>query len=296
MKTANHHCLLAFLAAITTHNLALQAQTAGSGDSIVQITAENCGLTPIPAGEAVLPRLGTFWIIQPGFCAAAPLPFAPPGSFPTFQVVDNQYLIDMTVSQNLPSDAAKAQAMLAAEANAVVNLVNQIQGEETLRETEALLGITHPDLPPPNTFSYTVNSNLLWLQLTNVAAGTVYANLMDCTNQSGVPGTTNLSVYAIWSATNLSVPFAAWQVETEVWPDNTNCMPFTVARFSRPELFCGRKIGLPFPQIGCRAGGLGIISIRWRRRRGMWTAWAATRWARTTPTGPIPTSSALRWP
>ena len=33
MKTANLRCLLAFLAAITTHNLALQAQTAGSGDS-----------------------------------------------------------------------------------------------------------------------------------------------------------------------------------------------------------------------------------------------------------------------
>ena len=40
-------------------------------------------------------------------------------------------------------------------------------------------------------------------------------------------------VYAVWSTTNLT----DWGVETEVWPTDTNCMPFTVQTLGRQNLF-----------------------------------------------------------
>jgi hypothetical protein len=75
-------------------------------------------------------------------------------------------------------------------------------------------------------FSFLTNG-LLWLQITNLAGGTVYANLNNATDQ----------VYSIWSTTNLTIPFANWQVETEVWPTDTNTMPFTVETMNRQMLF-----------------------------------------------------------
>jgi hypothetical protein len=44
-------------------------------------------------------------------------------------------------------------------------------------------------------------------------------------------------VYAIWSTTDLTLPFSLWQVEAEVWPTDTNCMPFTVLTQGRNDLF-----------------------------------------------------------
>lgn len=72
-----------------------------------------------------------------------------------------------------------------------------------------------------------INTNLLWLQITNISGGTVFANLYNATDQ----------IYAIWSTTNLALPFADWQVETEVRPTNANCMPFTVQMENRQDLF-----------------------------------------------------------
>jgi hypothetical protein len=74
---------------------------------------------------------------------------------------------------------------------------------------------------------YSVNTNLLWLQVTNVVDGTVYADLFNGTDE----------VYAVLSTTNLLTPSNLWQVETEVWPTDTNCMPFTVPTSGRQNLF-----------------------------------------------------------
>jgi hypothetical protein len=65
------------------------------------------------------------------------------------------------------------------------------------------------------------------LEITNVSNGWSYLNLHNATNQ----------VYAIWGTTNLALPFASWNVETEVWPTDTNCQPFTVANYGSPDLF-----------------------------------------------------------
>jgi len=69
-----------------------------------------------------------------------------------------------------------------------------------------------------------INTNLLWLNVTNVSGGLAYLNLFNATNQ----------VYAIWSTTDL---LSNWQVETEVWPTDTNCMSFTVLTSGRANLF-----------------------------------------------------------
>jgi hypothetical protein len=75
--------------------------------------------------------------------------------------------------------------------------------------------------------SFSINSNLLWLQITNISDGTGYANLYNATDQ----------VYAIWSTTNLALPFNVRQVETELQNPNTNCQPFTVSQLGRQNLF-----------------------------------------------------------
>lgn len=75
-----------------------------------------------------------------------------------------------------------------------------------------------------------INTNLLWLQITNVAENTVYANLNHATD----------FVYQIFSLTNLSMATAVsnWNTETEVFPGmNTNVMPFTVSMNGRNPLF-----------------------------------------------------------
>ena len=77
---------------------------------------------------------------------------------------------------------------------------------------------------PPSYGGYTYDTNGLWLELTNVAAGLAYLNLHHATNQ----------VYALWSTTNLP---AGWQVETEVWPTNQDVMPFAVPTLDRQSLF-----------------------------------------------------------
>jgi alpha-tubulin suppressor-like RCC1 family protein len=78
-------------------------------------------------------------------------------------------------------------------------------------------------------FSFLTNG-LLWLQITNVTGGTVYANLNNGTD----------FVYQIFSLTNLSMATAVsnWNTEMAVFPgNNTNVMPFTVSMNRRNPLF-----------------------------------------------------------
>ena len=225
MQTTRQLYVLAFTTLWLGVEVGLYAQ-ADFPESAVQIAAAAQGLTPLPSGAA-LPRWVTVWLIQPGFGGAVPMPGLPATPMPLFELPDGSVLADDTINQVLPGDAAKAQAILAAEASAVVNLVTRIQGAETLRETEAMLGITHPDAPSPSSFSYTINSNLLWLQITDVSGGKLYANLNQATNR----------VYTIFSATNLALPRSQWYNELLILPTNHQCMPFTLATAGRQDLF-----------------------------------------------------------
>lgn len=75
-----------------------------------------------------------------------------------------------------------------------------------------------------NGFSYSFDTNGLWLEMTGVSNGLSYLNLHNATNM----------VYAIWSTTNL---MGGCSVETEVWPTNSSVMPFQVPTASRSNLF-----------------------------------------------------------
>ena len=116
-------------------------------------------------------------------------------------------------------------------------LVNDLEPVTPLRNGMRMMADGGP-LPPgagggsgaTNTYMFNsvpLDTNRLWLELTNVSSGVGYANLHRATNQ----------IYAIWGTTNLSIPFADWQVEAEVWPTNNATMPFTLATLNRQTLF-----------------------------------------------------------
>ena len=77
-----------------------------------------------------------------------------------------------------------------------------------------------------------IDTNGLWLQITNYDGNLAYVNLNNATDQ----------VYAVWTTTNL---LTGWQVEAELWPTTaqTNVLPFTVPTLGSPFYLCGRKIG-----------------------------------------------------
>ncbi|HEU6447731.1 MAG TPA: hypothetical protein VFV23_04765 [Verrucomicrobiae bacterium] len=76
-----------------------------------------------------------------------------------------------------------------------------------------------------DSFNFSFDTNSLWLEITNVSAGTVFANLHNATDY----------VYEIWSKTDLAA--TNWDIENEVFPANTNCQPFTVWQSERTNLF-----------------------------------------------------------
>ena len=216
MKTAN---LLILCLALTF--TAAHAQPTPPASSIMGLIAEENGLQAVPFDQ--LPRCGTFYQIMPSRngCSAVSWPTPPPVPVAAYQVADHQFILDGLAGETVTEQTLEAQTIT------VLNLVQQIQGAAVAQELAEMMGLDSPPLPGyngggedgddltnHNAFS-SINTNLLWLQITNVSGGTAYANLMECTNQSGVPGRTNLAVYAIWSTTNLALPFSLWQVETE---------------------------------------------------------------------------------
>ncbi|MGD0207024.1 MAG: hypothetical protein ABSC89_05390 [Verrucomicrobiota bacterium] len=221
-------------------------------DSIVQIAAESQGLTQIEPTD--LPIIGgTFWWVMPGG-TAVPAPCAPLDlSAPIYQVADGQFLVDETGGQeaaNTPQFGLQAQTTsstfaspLATQADAVVNLITQIQTKAANQQARATMQAMGMDVPSPGgdgsgdggdgyspmfSSSYSINTNGLWLEITNVSNGWSYLNLHNGTNQ----------VYALWSATNL---LTGWQVEREVWPTNGTVIPtvtpFLVQNLNRQNLF-----------------------------------------------------------
>ena len=222
---------------------------AGPPDSIVQITAEAQGLPAVAYDN--LPPYGTYWEMLPSGLMP-PLPFPPTDpTLPIFAIADNIFLVDATggqvtvharqlgsmrLTRITTSDAT--ESALEAQATAIVNLINQVQDAQFNQDMAMVFGL---DVPSPNGgfgdgsggdfaniySAYTFDTNQLWLEITNVSNGWSYLNLHNATNQ----------VYAIWGTTNLLTPFVQWQVETEVWPTDTNCMPFALQNFDRQDLF-----------------------------------------------------------
>ena len=209
-------------------------------DSIIQITAEAQGLQLTP--RDAVPRGSTFWLFLPnGGHVPLPCPMIL-SNYPIYAITDNQYIMDGTGGQVTPrrrlggrlvSSATIADA-LEAQAQSVIDLITSTLDTQ-LRQAARALGF---DVPSPGDgggggtngvgggsySSYTFDKNLLWVEMMNVSNRTSYLNLHNATNQ----------VYAIWTKTDL---FAPWNVETELWPGDPNCQPFTVQNSDRPILF-----------------------------------------------------------
>lgn len=125
-------------AAISSFNaVAVPVQSIGvvsaQPDSIVQIAAESQGLSTIARED--LPRGSTYWWLQSDD-SAIPTPFPSADmSQPIYQIADGQFLVDQTGGQvfmkrrQLGSGMAtdSVAAAVAAQADAVVNLIGQVQ-------------------------------------------------------------------------------------------------------------------------------------------------------------------------
>ncbi len=201
-------------------------------DSIVRLTAESEGLALAPSAE--VPDVGTFWIVTADGLTA-PFPFLPPGDqgFPVYAITNDIFLVDASGGQVNPQwlGATTTAQALVTLANEVEKVITQTQTASASQPMQAMTGgvqamdagVMSGGFAPA--FSFSANS--LWLQITGVTNGVANLILNNATNQ----------VYAVWSTTNLSTPFANWQVETDVWPTNGAMMPWTVATANRDTLF-----------------------------------------------------------
>ncbi|MEI7807538.1 MAG: hypothetical protein WCJ07_03525, partial [Verrucomicrobiota bacterium] len=224
----------------------IQGTLTSAPDSIVQITADAMGLEPVAYAD--LPRGGTYWWVTPSG-AAAPLPFPPLDRIvPIYTIADGQFLVDDTGGQvaqralrwNVTQSRSSSQTVSAVDrlGNAVADLIEQIQQTHFERTMMMSLGFPSPGEGGGGTnggdygnySTYTIDTNLLWLEITNVSNGWSYLNL-----HSGTNAFSTNQVFAIWTKTNLLD--ANWTIEKEVWPSDPNCQPFTMQNFDRPILF-----------------------------------------------------------
>jgi len=205
-------------------------------DSIVQATAQAQGLLLVAPAD--LPAVGgTFWLVTTnGIAAPSPCPPGNLSDFPVYAMADGIFLVDETGGQVATNadNGGTAESALAAEADAVVNLINQVQAAQAapLNGATALaagrgagMAMMMADFSSMMTPTYDTNG--LWLEMTNLANGWSYFNLHNATNQ----------VYAILSTTSLAG--GTWNIETELFPtlDQTNVLPFVVQNLDRQTLF-----------------------------------------------------------
>lgn len=216
-------------------------------DSIVGIAADMAGLQQVPYDS--LPRFGTFWTVKstPIVRITAPLPFPPKNTNAiVYALSETQFLVDATDGEATTAHSTVLQAYnnstldaLELQTDMLLSFITRYQDAGVTRQTEMLL----QSLIPPviggggsstnsgtnatfgSFYDYSVDTNLLWLQITNVNQGVTYLNLHNATN----------AVYAILSKTSLND--ANWTVETEVWPTNSATMPFHVFTLNREALF-----------------------------------------------------------
>ncbi len=236
--------VLGLIFILRAQEMAMPLQSATT-DSIVQLTADAEGLALLSPVD--VPRSGTFWWVMVG---GIPVPAPCPPldlSAPIYLIADGQFLVDETggqVAVNPRRFGSQAQSAggavasaLASQADEVVNLITRVQTTAANQQMRAMSRAMGMDVPLPgegggdggdgtnglysDSFHYTVPTNGLWLEITNVSNGFAWLNLHNATNQ----------VYEIWSKTNLSD--AAWNIETELWPTDTNSMPFTIPVLDR---------------------------------------------------------------
>ncbi len=155
---------------------------------------------PLVASNAI-PVFGNFYFIEnfgttslPGLDAfGPPLPGDPRPDLPVYYLGSGTYMIDNSNDPN-PGFSSMARGGMMMEFG---------------------------DFSPMLSF----DTNALWLDISAITNGMIYADLNNATNQ----------VYEILTKTDLSL--TNWTIESEVWPTNPVDMPFTLYQNGRTNLF-----------------------------------------------------------
>lgn len=181
---------LAILAFLSAGNFVARGQTAPIDLSSYPLVASNA-----------IPVFGNFYFINNfGLTALSgldaygpPLPGDPRPDLPVYDLGSGRYMID---NSNDPNPGFSSMA----------------RGGMTM---------DFGDFSPMLSF----DTNALWLDISGITNGMVYADLNNATNQ----------VYEILTKTDLSL--TNWTIESELWPTNSVDMPFTLSQNGRTNLF-----------------------------------------------------------
>ena len=219
-------------------------------DSLVQIAAESQGLSQIAPAD--LPILGgTFWWVMPGG-AAVPAPCPPLDlSGAIYQIADGQFLVDETGGQvvaNTHRFGLQAQSTstvaseVAAQADAVVNLITQVQTSAANQQMG--MQAMAMDVPSPGDVggggTYTPEYST---PAPNYGTNLWIANFaLSSSNVVGIVSNTEAYIsYEIQSRENL-VDSNDWNSEGFILGSKpTNWTPLSVAQGSRKNLFIRLK-------------------------------------------------------
>ena len=179
--------------------------------SDLQVMLQAVEMMPEVSADS-LPRSGTFYSAQHAPGSAQPWPPLPSGfGLPAWNLGDGFYLLDdqaVDYSLSISSGMAGGRTMMMDEGGGM--LPPGGGGGDGTNEMYS------------DSFNYTLPTNGLWLTITNVSGGLAYLNLHGATN----------FVYEIFSRTNLA-DASGWSIETEVFPTDTNSMPFNIPVLDR---------------------------------------------------------------
>ena len=178
--------------------------------SDLQVMLQAVEMTPETSADS-LPRSGNFFSAQHAPGSAQPWPPLPSSfGLPAWNLGDGFYLLDdQAVDYSLPMSSRMAGSRMSMDAPDF----DDIGGGGGTNDFYS------------DSFNYTLPTNGLWLTITNVSNGLAWLNLHGATD----------SVYEVFSKTDLTA--SAWSIETELWPTDTNSMPFTVPMLNRTNLF-----------------------------------------------------------
>ena len=226
-----------------------------AADSIVQIAAESQGLAQIAPAD--LPIIGgTFWWVMPGG-NAVPAPCLPLDlSGAIYQIADGQFLVDETGGQvvvnthrfglQAQSTSSTVASEVASQADAVVNLITQVQTTAANQQMQAMAGnMMAMDVPSPGdgggdggTNSYTPNGSSyvlpdygtnLWIAQVDISSGSLVGIVTN--SQADIS-------YEIQSLTDLTQAGTGWGSEGFILGSElTNWTPMSVAQNGRANLF-----------------------------------------------------------
>ena len=223
-------------------------------DSIVSAVADEKGLPLVPPGE--VPRFGTFWTFFPGAGSGItpPFPCLCDSNLPVYEIAEGQFLVDGSSRVQAEWNTTQASRLtvrssvadtVTAQANALMNLVDWLQGIEQDRQLRLLARAAGMDVPLPGDEGFgggtngygasyaaqVFTTNDLWLQITGTSNG-----------NSGTTITSYLTIHTPWNVTNgvydlfatTNLAPSAWRWVMRCDPGQTNLI---VTNLTTPQEF-----------------------------------------------------------